>query len=138
AFNAGFTRTAVGYPVAQPDGTTLKAPAARPADTLFRAGAISPAGKVVVSAYISLVVSPWQTCASGPAPPVGRITCDTLGNYIDNARLFYILTDLGTGSWQFVGSQSPINTRYGFGAGSSATTPTLPSDLMACSIPSGP
>lgn len=30
---------------------------------------------------------------------------------------FYILTDLGTGSWQFVGSQSPINTRYGFGGG---------------------
>lgn len=117
AFNPGFTRTAVGYPVAQPDGTTLNAPAARPADTLFPAIAISPAGKVVVSAYISLVVSPWQTCASGPAPPVGRITCDTLGNYIDNARLFYILTDLGTGSWQFVGSQSPINTRYGFGGG---------------------
>jgi len=34
--------------------------------------AVSPAAVV----YGADVVSPWQTCASGPPPPVGRITCD--------------------------------------------------------------
>jgi len=62
------------------------------------------------------VVSPWQTCASGPAPPVGRITCDVLGNYINNARLDYVVGDLTTGGSSIATTQ-PINTRYGFGGG---------------------
>ncbi|HXE84368.1 MAG TPA: sialidase family protein [Gemmatimonadales bacterium] len=110
------TRSAVGYPVTQPDGSTLNAPAARPADTLFPAIAISPAGKVYISAYMADVVSPWQTCASGPAPPVGRITCDKLGKYVDNARLDYGVADLSTGITSAVTTQ-PINTQYGFGGG---------------------
>lgn len=113
---AASTRSAVGYPVTQPDGSTLNAPAARPADTLFPAFAISPAGRVFISTYMADVVSPWQTCASGPAPPVGRITCDKLGNYVDNARLDYVVADLSTGITSTVTTQ-PINTQYGFGGG---------------------
>lgn len=109
-------RNAVGYPATNPDGTTLNAPAARRVDTLFPAIAASPSGKVYLSAYAADVVSPWQTCAAGPAPPVGRIECDTLGNYIHNARLDYVVTDLTTGNTATVTSQ-PINTRYGFGGG---------------------
>ena len=56
------------------------------------------------------------TTASGPPPPVGRITCDTLGDYIDNTRLDYVVTDLTTSQTQPV-STHPINTRYGFGGG---------------------
>jgi hypothetical protein len=59
---------------------------------------------------------PWQTCASGPAPPVGRITCDVLGNYIDNARLDYVVGDLTSSASSIVTTQ-PIDTRYGFGRG---------------------
>jgi hypothetical protein len=113
---AATTRTAVGYPVMQPDGSTLNAPAARPADTLFPGIAISPAGKVYISAYIADVVSPWQTCASSPPPPVGRITCDKLGNYVNNARLDYVVADLSNNTSSIVTTQ-PINTQYGFGGG---------------------
>jgi hypothetical protein len=60
------------------------------------------------------VVSPWQTCASAPPPPVGRISCDTLGSYIHNTRLDYVVTDLTTTKTV---STRPINTRYGFGGG---------------------
>jgi hypothetical protein len=69
-----------------------------------------------MSAYAADVVSPWQTCAAGPAPPVGRITCDTLGNYIHNARLDYFVTNLKTGVTNLV-TTHPINTRNGFGGG---------------------
>jgi hypothetical protein len=111
------TQTAIGYPVTQPDGTTLNAPAApRRVDTLFPAVSISPSGKVYMSAYAADVVSPWQTCAAGPAPPVGRIECDTLGNYIHNARLDYVVADLTTNVAQIV-TTHPINTRNGFGGG---------------------
>jgi hypothetical protein len=113
---AATTRTAIGYPVMQPDGSTLNAPAARAADTLFPAIAISPSGRVYVSAYIADVVSPWQTCASAPPPPVGRITCDMLGNYVDNARLDYVVADLSTKASSLVTTQH-INTQYGFGGG---------------------
>lgn len=110
------SRTAVGYPVTQPDGTTLNAPAPRRVDTLFPAISTSPSGNVYMSAYAADVVSPWQTCAAGPPPPVGRITCDTLGNYIDNARLDYVVTNLKTGMTETV-TTHPINTRNGFGGG---------------------
>ena len=109
-------RTAIGYPVTQPDGSTLNAPAARKADTFWPGVAISPSGKVYMSAYSADVVSPWQKCAASPAPPVGRITCTTLGNYIHNARLDYFVTDLTTGNTEKATTQ-PINTRYGFGGG---------------------
>ena len=111
------TRTAIGYPQTQPDGSTLNAPAARPVDTLFPAVAISPSGLVYMSAYAADVVSPWQTCAT-PATPtaVGRINCLTLGSYIHNARLDYVVTDLTTGTTNTV-TTHPINTRYGFGGG---------------------
>jgi len=110
------SQTAIGYPVSQPGGGTLAAPAARRVDTLWPDVAISPAGVVYMSAYGADVVSPWQTCASGPAPPVGRITCDTLGDYIHNARLDYFVTNIDSGGVQMV-STHPINTRNGFGGG---------------------
>ena len=110
------SRTAIGYPVTQPDGSTLNAPAARPADTLFPGIAISSSGRVYLSAYSADVVSPWQVCASAPPPPVGRISCDQLGNYVDNARLDYVVADLSTGTSAIVTTQ-PINTQSGFGGG---------------------
>jgi hypothetical protein len=110
------TRTPEGYPVTQPDGNLLNAPAPRPVDTQWPGVAVSQSGDVYMSAYGVDVVSPWQTCASGPTPPVGRITCDTLGNYIHNARLDYYVTRLGSATQQMV-STHPINTRNGFGGG---------------------
>jgi hypothetical protein len=62
------TRTAMGYPVMQPNGTTLNAPAARRVDTLFPAITVSPTGRVYMSAYAADVVSPWQTCAQFGSP----------------------------------------------------------------------
>lgn len=105
-------RTAVGYPA--PDGLT--APAPRRVDTLWPGVAISPSGRVYMSAYAADIVSPWQVCASGPEPPVGRIACDVLGGYIHNARLNYYVTNIGSGAVQMV-STHPINTRNGFGGG---------------------
>jgi hypothetical protein len=69
-----------------------------------------------MSAYAADVVSPWQTCQSGPPAPVGRIACDTLDGYINNARLNYYVVDLNTSVVQKVSSH-PINTRHGFGGG---------------------
>jgi hypothetical protein len=113
----GLTRTAIGYPQTQPDGSTLNAPAARRVDTLFPAVAISPTGLVYMSAYAADVVSPWQTCAKAATPTaVGRINCLTLGPYINNARLDYVVTDLTKGTTNTV-TTHPINTRYGFGGG---------------------
>jgi hypothetical protein len=109
-------RTPIGYPVTQPDASTLNAPAARRVDTQWPGVAVSPSGRVYMSAYAADVVSPWQTCLSGPPPPEGRINCSTLGNYIDNARLDYYVTNVGSGTEQKV-STHPINTRNGFGGG---------------------
>ena len=106
------TRTAAGYPA--PDG--LAAPAARRVDTLWPGVAVSPSGRVYMSAYAADTVSPWQVCASGPQPPVGRITCDQLGSTIHNARLNYFVTNIVSGGVQKV-STNPINTRNGFGGG---------------------
>jgi hypothetical protein len=109
-------RTPVGYPITQPDGSTLNAPAPRRADTQWPGVAVSPSGRVYMSAYAADVVSPWQTCANAPAPPEGRINCLALGNYINNARLDYAVRDLSTNVTQIV-STHPINTRYQFGGG---------------------
>lgn len=113
-FPAG-DRTPVGYPVPQPSGGTLNAPdPAGPIEDVFPSVSIAPDGRAVFAAYRGDVVSPWQTCAAGPPPPVGRITCDTLGDYINNTRLDYWVTD-GTDS--SVVSTHPINSRNGFGGG---------------------
>jgi hypothetical protein len=113
---AGATRTPIGYPVAQPSGGTLNAPAPAPVEDVFPAAATGPNGRVYLSAYRGDVVSPWQTCASAPPAPVGRIECDALGDYIHNTRLDYVVTDLTTSTTQTV-STHPINTRNGFGGG---------------------
>ncbi len=109
-------RTPIGYPVTNPDGTTLDAPAPRRVDTFWPAVAISPTGRVYMSAYAADVVSPWQTCANTPPAPEGRINCLALGNYIHNARLDYAVNDLSTGVSNLV-TTHPINTRYHFGGG---------------------
>src|SRR5258708_35686191 len=69
-----------------------------------------------MSAYAAGTVSPWQTCASSPPPPEGRINCTTLGNYVNNARLDYYVANVGSGGTQKA-STHPINTRNGFGGG---------------------
>jgi len=108
------TRTAQGYPVTQPDGSTLNAPDPRRVDTLFSAVAVAPSsGHVYLSAYAADVVSPWQTCATLGSPTLSGINCKTLGNYIHNARLDYIVLDLTTDVSKTV-TTNPINTRYQF------------------------
>ena len=110
-------RTPIGYPVSQPSGGTLSAPSpAGGVEDVFPGVAVGPNGHVYVSSYRGDVVSPWQTCSAGPPPPVGRITCDTLGDYVDNTRLDYYVRDLSTNVTQVV-STHPINTRNGFGGG---------------------
>jgi hypothetical protein len=52
----------------------------------------------------------------GPPPPEGRINCTTLGNYIHNTRLDYVVRDLSPDTTNVVTTQH-INTRYGFGGG---------------------
>ena len=111
---AAAPRTAIGYPVTQPGGDTLGAPAASAVEDIFPAISTAPDGTVYIGAYRGDVVSPWQTCALAPPPPEGRINCTTLGNYIHNTRLDYVVTNLGT--TQTV-STHPINTRNGFGGG---------------------
>jgi hypothetical protein len=115
-FAAG-NRTADGYPVTNPDSTTLNAPnPTGPIEDVFPAASASANGDVYLGAYRGDYVSPWQTCASGPPAPVGRITCDTLGNYIHNTRLDYFVRDVTTATTNTV-STHPINTRYQFGGG---------------------
>jgi hypothetical protein len=110
------SRVAVGYPATNPDGSTLNAPSARPVEDVFPAAAASANGKVYLGAYRGTTVSPWQTCAAGPAPPEGRINCTTLGNYIHNTRLSYVVRDVTTNVTHTVSPQL-INTQYGFGGG---------------------
>lgn len=111
------SRVAAGYPVTNPDGSTLSAPSPlRPVEDVFPAAAASANGKVYLGAYRGTTVSPWQTCAAGPAPPVRRITCTTLGNYVHNTRLSYVVRDVTTNVTHTVSPQL-INTQYGFGGG---------------------
>jgi hypothetical protein len=116
AFDAA-TQTPIGYPVSQPGGGTLIAPSpAQAVEQVFPAVAASPDGRVYLGAYSADAISPWQTCASAPPPPEGRINCTTLGNYIHNARLNYKVKSLTTGVTNNVNTRL-INTRYGFGGG---------------------
>jgi hypothetical protein len=111
------TRTPIGYPVSQPSGGTLNAPSpAGAVEDIFPAAGVGPNGRVYLGAYRGDVVSPWQTCAAAPAPPEGRINCTTLGDYIHNTRLDYVVRDVATGVTQTV-STHPINTQNGFGGG---------------------
>ena len=111
------SRTAIGYPQAQPGGGTLNAPSAQRVDSFFPAVNIAPNGNVYISSYAADVVSPWQTCAQPASPTaVGRINCLTLDNYVNNARLDYVVTDLTTSTTQTV-TTHPINSRYHFGGG---------------------
>ncbi len=113
----GSMRTATGYPVTQPDGSTLGAPAARRVDSFWPAVGVTPSGNVYMSAYAADVVSPWQTCKTPASPTaVGRINCLALGNYVHNARLDYVVTDLTTAMTRTV-TTNPINSRHGFGGG---------------------
>jgi hypothetical protein len=112
---AASSRVPEGYPVTQPDNSTLNAPdPAGPVEDVFPAVSVGSDGHVVFGAYRGDVVSPWQTCAASPAPPEGRINCTTLGNYIHNTRLDYWITD---GTNTRVVSTHPINTRSQFGGG---------------------
>ena len=113
---AGAARTPDGYPVSQPsDGSALNAPSpAGAVEDIFPAIGTAPDGTVYIGAYRGDVVSPWQTCAAGPPPPQGRIDCTTLGDYIDNTRLDYAVTNLTDTQ---VMNTHPINTRNGFGGG---------------------
>jgi hypothetical protein len=112
---AASTRTPIGYPQAQPGGGTLDAPSpAGPVEDIFPAVSVDADGHVYLGAYRGTVVSPWQTCAAGPAPPEGRINCTTLGPYINNTRLDYVVSDLSTATTV---TTQHINTRYGFGGG---------------------
>jgi hypothetical protein len=106
-----------GYPVTQPDGSTLSAPSSGRIETVFPSVAISPSGYVYMSAYSSDLISPWQTCAK-PATPtaVGRINCLQIGNYVNNARQDYVVRDLTTNVIQNA-TTHPINTRSQFGGG---------------------
>jgi hypothetical protein len=117
AFAQG-NRTAVGYPVTNPDATTLDAPAATPIEDVFPSAASGANGRVYIGAYRGATVSPWQICdpAHTPPPPEGRINCEQLGNYINNTRLDYVVADLTTETTNTV-STWPINSRYGFGGG---------------------
>jgi hypothetical protein len=111
------TRTAIGYPVTQSDGSMLDAPSPRRVDTFWPGVAVSPSGRVYVSAYVADVVSPWQTCKTLATPTaVGRINCLELDGYINNARLDYVVGDLTTGVTRTV-TTNPINTRSQFGGG---------------------
>jgi len=125
-FAAG-NRNPVGYPVAQPtpepggcqatdgcDGSAFNAPSpSGPIEDVFPSATVAANGHVLLTAYRGTTVSPWQTCFSGPPPPVGRITCDFLGPYVHNTRLDYVVRDL-SGSTNRLTTQR-INTRYGFG-----------------------
>ncbi len=111
------SQVAVGYPATQPDGSILDAPSsANRVDTLWPGVAVSPSGTVYMSAYAAGTVSPWKTCASPLSGAAGRIGCDTLGDYIHNARLDYYVTNIASGGVQKV-TGNPINTRNGFGGG---------------------
>ena len=111
------SRTAIGYPQAQPSGGMLTAPTGQRVDTFFPSVAAAPNGNVYISSYAADVVSPWQRCATPASPTaVGRINCLVLDNYINNARLDYVVTDLTTATTQTV-TTHPINTRYQFGGG---------------------
>lgn len=107
---AASDRLPEGYPA---DGLAAPSPAGAVED-VFPAVAVGPDGVPVFTAYRGDVVSPWQTCASAPPPPEGRINCLALNGYIHNTRLDYYVAK---GAVTQVVTTHPINTRNGFGGG---------------------
>src|SRR2546430_424834 len=111
------SQTALAYPQPHPSGGTLTPPPSQRVDTFSPAVAIAPTANVYVSSYPADVVPPGQTCAQPASPTaVGRINCLALGNYVNNARLDYVVTDLTTSKTQTV-TTHPVNSRYQFGGG---------------------
>ena len=98
---------------------SLDTPSAAAVEDIFPAVDVSSIGHVYFGSYRGNSVSPWQTCAAAQPPPLGRITCDTLGPHIHNTRFDYVVTELTTTR---AVSTHPINTRYGFGGGFFGTT----------------
>ncbi|HYK91543.1 MAG TPA: sialidase family protein [Acidobacteriota bacterium] len=94
------TRTPVGYPVTQPDGSMMNAPAPRRIDTLWPRIAFTPSGHVYMGAYAAGTVSPYFNATSK--------------TYINNALLDYVVTDLAATE---IVSTKPLNTRFQFGGG---------------------
>ncbi len=112
----GAMETPIGYPVTQPDGSTLNAPAAHPVESVFPAVKVAPNGNVYMGAYVADIVSPWQTCAKPGPGASGRVNCTELGPYVHNARLEYMVADLTT-SVTMTMNTHPINSRHNFGGG---------------------
>jgi hypothetical protein len=98
-------RTPIGYA-----GLTLT-PNVHRVDSFFPAVAASPSGAVYMGAYVADVVSPWKSCVA--YDPAGSIHCLVEGDYINNAKLNYVVTNLSTGISK-VATGKPINTRYNF------------------------
>jgi hypothetical protein len=96
-------RTSVGHA-----GSGLIPPAVTPAESIWPSVAASSTSRVFVGAYVGDVVSPWQSCAA--YDPKGSINCLTPGPAVNNTKLDYVVTDLGTHTTQAVTTQ-PINTR---------------------------
>jgi len=101
-------RTPVGY------GSVTLTPDTHRVDSFFPAVATSPDGSIYLGAYVANVVSPWQSCAI--YDPNGSINCLQTGPYVNNAKLNYALTNLGTGITK-IATALPINTRYNFRGG---------------------
>lgn len=107
------SRAPVGYPVTQPDGSTLNAPASQPVEDVFQAVTVAPSGAVYFAAYRGSTVSPWQSCTT--FDPNGSIKCNTPGPYVNNTKLDYVVQKLGGSAT--TASTAPVNTRYQFRGG---------------------
>jgi hypothetical protein len=105
-------RTAVDYPVTQPDGSTLSAPnPTGPVEDVFPAVTVAPNGTVYLAAYRGDVVAPWQSCLAFHT----SVFCTTPGPYRNNTKLDYVVNKLGTAESTL--TTQPINTRYQFRGG---------------------
>jgi hypothetical protein len=130
------TRAAVGYPVTQPDGSTLNAPTPRRVDTQWPGVAVSPSGRIYMSAYAADTVSPWQTCAAGPPPPEGGSTAPRLATTSTTPAS---TTTSRTSARALPRRSARIRStrETASAAASSATTPPSRSAPTTCSMRSG-
>lgn len=90
-------RTAFGYA-----GSNIS-PNTHRVDTFWPAVATAPSGRVYMSYYAADVVSPW----------IAKVNNDGTIVFINNARLDYVATNMGTGVSRTV-TTHPVNTRYQF------------------------
>src|SRR3989454_11660062 len=118
--NGAYKQSPIIFAYSTDGGKTFSTPQLIAGNVLYSQGShvmVGPDGTVYVSSYAADVVSPWQTCAQPASPTaVGRINCLALGNYVNNARLDYVVTNLTTSKTQTV-TTHPINSRYQFGGG---------------------